>query len=492
MLASVRVVFIVLYVIQILSADAQGYQPAYRKFSADTVKAAINGIEKELSLKHPGFYRYHDKAAFTRYIDSVKATIRDSLTEIESFLKLKPVVSRIGCLHTGLSLSDEYRAYLNQQPDLFPFKIYFKDHDAYVVKNYSASESIRPGDKIVSINGRSIDSITSQLLPLIPSDGYNLSMKYRALFHQFPSWYRMIDPTENFTVVTMENNNQVKHKVKGRRFDEIAEDGFLKEPVREKQLAFKVENNIGILTIHSFSKSSMKRAKQQFKPFIKDVFATLKKQEITSLVVDVRDNTGGSDKNAVYFTRHFFDKPFRYWDRIEVTEAVAKQIKGFVLNMFYRKPLQRDSTWLWQKSRLVRDFDFYKKQKPAKNNFKGDVYVLINGFCMSSCADVAAILSHNKKATFIGEETGGGYQGNNSGIMPSTKWQPFNFKLTVPLQKYVNYVDTSKNFGRGTIPEYPVIAGIDELLKAEDSALTIALDLIKISKKHSGVFKRNY
>jgi len=44
---------------------------------------------------------------------------------------------------------------------------------------------------------------------------------------------------------------------------------------------------------------------------------------------------------------------------------------------------------------------------------------------MSSCADVVAILSYNKKALFIGDETGGGYQGNNSGMTPETKVQPF-------------------------------------------------------------------
>jgi hypothetical protein len=37
---------------------------------------------------------------------------------------------------------------------------------------------------------------------------------------------------------------------------------------------------------------------------------------------------------------------------------------------------------------------------------------------MSLCADVAAILSFNKKAICIGQQTGGGYQGNNSGLMP--------------------------------------------------------------------------
>jgi hypothetical protein len=464
-------------------AQTQTFESTHPKFSADTVKHVIDEITKELGLNHPGFYRYNSKHDFDRYIDSIKGTIKDSLTELESFLKIKSIISRIHCLHTDISLSKTSKDFLRQHPDLFPFQLYFVDDKAYVVKNHSGNRSIVPGDELVSINGRNVQSILNQLLPLIPSDGYNLTMKYRALFYQFPSWYSYIDRTDNFTTIIKRNNIETTYEVKGARFNDIAEDGFLIEPVLPKQLEFKIENNIALLTIHSFAKSDIKRSKQDFKDFIDEAFAQLKEKNIQNLVVDLRDNTGGSDPYAAYFTSYFFDKPFRYWDRIEVTESIAKQVKGPMLRTFYKKPLQKDSIWLWQKARHVRDFDFYEEQKPAKNNFRGKTYILINGFCMSSCADVAAILSYNKKAVFVGEETGGGYVGNTSGMMPETKVPPFNFTLTVPLQKYFNYVDASKNIGRGTMPDYPITITIDDIINGNDKALNFAFGLIKNGSK---------
>ena len=85
--------------------------PTYsnQKFSADTVKHTIDALTKELSIKHPGFYRYNSVADFNHYIDSIKATVKDSLNELEVYRKLKPVISKIGCLHTGLSLPQEYK-----------------------------------------------------------------------------------------------------------------------------------------------------------------------------------------------------------------------------------------------------------------------------------------------------------------------------------------------------------------------------------------------
>lgn len=466
-----------------LTAQTSPSQFLLKKFSSDTIKFIITDVTQELGKSHPGFYRYNTQKEFTEYIDSVKLTLIDSLTEVEAFRKLKPIISKIGCLHTDLSFGKESKEYLNQHASLFPFQVYFKDNRAYIKKNFSKNQSIKAGAELISINGRKIDEILNLILPAIPSDGYNLSMKYLALYYQFPGWYRsMIEITEDFSLVIKDGDKETTYHVKGARFTEIAESGFLKEPVPAKQLDFRIEENIALLTIHSFAKSDIKRSGQHFRKFIRNTFKEIKNKDIRNLIVDVRDNTGGTDANAAYFTRHFFDKPFRYWDRIEVTHAIAKQIKG-VMRIFYKKPFQKDSTWIWQKGNFTKEFDFYKLQKPAKNNYRGETYVLTSGFCMSSCSDVTAILADNKKATIIGEETGGGYQGNNSGMIPTMKVPLFNFGLSVPLQKYLNYVDSSKNIGRGTIPDYPISASIEDLITGYDKTLTFAMTFIKSSSE---------
>ena len=470
---------VVLFVSGWSNARAQAPNFAHRNFPADTVKRVIEDVTRELSLKQPGFYRYTSRTEFRRYIDSVQLTIRDSLTELQAYAKLKPIISKIHCLHTGLSLPPAYKAYLNQQPNLLPFQVYFADRKAYIIRNFSATKELQPGDEVISINGQSIEQIVSVLLPLIPADGYNLTMKFRALYYQFPTWYRTLDPADHFTLVTRRGKITRSDQINGAKYADLAGDGFLEEPARPHQLEFRIENGIGFLTIHSFAETSIKKADQNFRKFIDKTFADLRAKDIQNLVVDLRDNTGGTDHYAGYFTRYFFDQPFRYWDRIEVTEAVASEIKGLALTAFYRKPVLQDSTWRWQKSRLTAEFDFYETQQPAKNPYRGRVYVLINGFCMSSCADVAAILSSNKKAVFIGEETGGGYQGNNSGMIPETRVAPFDFVLSVPLQKYFNHVTPPPTPGRGTIPDYPVVPTLADLLVGHDRTMTTTLNLIK-------------
>jgi hypothetical protein len=454
------------------------------KFCADTVKKAIDDLTSELSLKHPGFYRYTSKEEFSKFNDSIKSTIQDSLTELESYLKLKAVVGKIHCLHTGITLPAEYATYLNTQPNLIPIQIWFKGYHAFIAKNFSGKNGLLPGDEIISINRQSVEQILNQLIPLIPSDGFNLTMKYRALYLQFPTWYRLIDAQGKFTVVVSRRGVLSTVELTGEKYNQLTSDGFLNEPERPKQLEFRIDGRTAVLTINTFAKTNIEKGEQHFRPFIENVFSELERNHIQYLVVDLRDNSGGSDPNAVFFTSYFFDKPFRYWDRIEVTEAIATQIKGPKLKAFYRVPVQKDSIWLWQKGRFTNEFDFYTKQSPAKKPWRGKTYILINGFCMSSCADVIAVLSYNKKAIFIGEETGGAYEGNNSGMIPETSVDPFHFNLTVPLQKFYNAVDLSNRQGRGVLPDYPVNPDINDIIGGEDQYVKKLMELKVMGTGH--------
>ncbi|WP_161964048.1 S41 family peptidase [Chitinophaga flava] len=445
------------------------------KYPAAAVISMINDLAKELEQGHPGYYRYHSGSSTHQYLDSLKSTITtDSLTEPDIYRKLKPFIARIGCLHTALSLPDAYVSHLNQQPNLLPLQVMFENNQAIVTANYSGQPEPAPGTVLTAINGKSTLSILDKILPAIPSDGYNLTLKYKALYHQFPLWYRsMISPDTTFILTTADNKTIT---LKGTRFIDIAHGGFLQEPTYTRTLDFRINGNIAILTIHSFAASDIKKSGQHFSRFIDSAFLQLRQQGIRQLIIDLRGNTGGTDGNAVYFTRHFFENPFRYWERITVTPAIARQIKG-IARLFYRKPVLVNGEYQWQRSKITREFNYYATQQPATNTYTGKTFVLIDGFCMSSCADATAVLSAHRKAVFIGEETGGGYQGNNSGMMPAVKLRPTRMMLTVPLQRYVTAVDSTVNKGHGTMPDYVVPLTAKAAIEKKDQPMELALRL---------------
>jgi len=83
-------------------------------------------------------------------------------------------------------------------------------------------------------------------------------------------------------------------------------------------------------------------------------------------------------------------------------------------------------------------------------------------------------LQYNKRALLVGEETGGGYQGNNSGLMPEAKLG-LGLKVSIPLLKYINAVDQNKNFGHGTYPDVVDQPSVADILNGQDVVMATAL-----------------
>lgn len=452
-----------------------------KKYAPDSLKIWTQNILKEIIESHPGMYRYTSKTEFDAYIEKTQESINDSMTTIDYYRKLKPLFAKIGCLHTSITLNEPHKEYYENKFKFIPIGVFIEGDKVYVSDNYSKNKSIPIKSEIIAINKQPISEILKKLYDAVPSDGYNKTLKTLTLNHTFPLWYQSIlGTTQNFEVEVKTDNKKFTYNLEG-----ISKDALpvfkLYEDEKKPQLTLEIDNSIAVLTIHTFSNSTIKSNEQKFKKFIKTTFKKLNSDKVENLVIDLRNNTGGSDGNAAYLASFLFDESFKYWeDQVELTEPMAKSFKTWY-GIFYKMPKKVDNVYRWKgmHSWLSKAFSYYKTQKPARQNYKGNVYLLTNGGCMSSCADVVAILSHNKKATVIGEETGGGYQGNTSGMMPTINIQP-NLKMTIPLQKYTNAVDSSKNVGRGTIPDYPIVLTFDDWMdEKNDKQLEDVKKLIK-------------
>jgi hypothetical protein len=459
-----------------LTAQTTEFNPN-QKFHPDSLIRWTKTSLNEISKKHPGFYRYTSREKFSFLIDSTTQTIQDSLSTLEYYRKLKPLFARIGCLHTGILLPKAYNRSLEDSSMVIPLEVFIdEEKKVFVTKNYSANPDIPLSGEIISINGKSIQSILHTLIDAIPADGYNQTEKILLLNHRFAFWYQsMIQIGEDFNVDIRSNGQSKQYATKGVS-SQVFPSAEAIESRDKKALAFEIVGNTGMLTIHSFAKTAIKKSGQHYAQFLKTTFKTLKDRKIKNLVVNLRYNSGGTDGNAALLAAYFFNQPFRYWDRIEITAAIAQEIKG-IYRFFYGKPEKKDTCYLWKKNWVTHEFDYYQPQKPAKNNYQGNTYLLANGLCMSSCSDVIAILSHNKKALVIGQETGGGYQGNTSGMIPKAKIATGLF-INIPLQKYTNAVDPHKNVGHGTIPDFPVIYSLKDWLEKKDMELEQAMRLI--------------
>ena len=131
-----------------------------------------------------------------------------------------------------------------------------------------------------------------------------------------------------------------------------------------------------------------------------------------------------------------------------------------------------DSIYHWKNYRGL------KPCIPRKKAFTGQVYLLVSGSTASATSDFASWVDELGFATIIGTETGGSYAGNTSNWEFMVELPHSNFRLKLPLARYLNNVE-EKTLGRRVIPDYIVPYTISDKLNDVNPQLNYALDLIK-------------
>jgi C-terminal processing protease CtpA/Prc len=169
------------------------------------------------------------------------------------------------------------------------------------------------------------------------------------------------------------------------------------------------------------------------------------------------------------------DKPFKYYDDL-VINAREFTFKKYVklpevpADMVKRRP---DGKY------RALNHPNLGIQQPCKPTFKGKVLILINGDSFSTTAEFLSLAHFHKRAKFIGEESGGAYYGNTSGVVPALTVPNTKLIIYVPLVSYYLAVSGYPQAAHGVLPDYSIRYSIEELLAGTDKELALALEMAR-------------
>jgi len=412
-----------------------------RIYRPDELKADLRFLRKKLASIHPGLYRYTTKPAFDIFFDSLYNSVDKPMDE-QAFLSLITLLHpKIGDGHTMFLPSSTTAEYNNSKGRFFPFSLTYTGGRLYVAENCSSDTGIEKGEEIVSINGEGTAAVMSQLLARQIRDGYNQTYPIWILNHYFPAYYSFAyGRPSQFSIELKSKNGELRKKqvaaltkdsikfFRQTRYPAIEFPGISVEEIKDGTTA--------ILTIKSFDPDLLESVyKQDYKRTLDSIFTMLNRNRATNLILDLRDNQGGDFEPGRYLLSYLLMSPARY-----------------LLN--------------GKESRLI---------QPRINHFTGRLFVLINGGSFSNTAIVSACLEKNKRAVFIGEETGGNkyiISGNPTEVvMPKTRIRGFISTTTF-------WITAGGGDGHGVLPTYPVLPTIADILTEKDIPKAFALKLI--------------
>jgi peptidase S41-like protein len=460
-------------------SDANQLSPAQTRADFDLMRSALEEA-------HAGLYRYTSKPEMDRVFAAQRAKLDRPLSRVEFLSVLVETTAAIRCGHTGVQPDAETQAALAAAP-LFPLRIMIEKQKLFVLTNDTPSDStIRPGMEILEINGRPAREILDRILPMLSTDGDIETGKWRRLegnFHR--SYWLFVDQARVFTIKAQGADGETTTaRLAGVTADERKNNG---NPVNGEakaslerlegskdnlSLRFLKDPEIALLRIRGFGGDDYPR-------WVEDTFRSLREKGTKTLVIDLRGNGGGDDLYGAMLVSYLTDEPFRYFERIHIKTLSLSFRTHTDLEADVERSLREGTTVDPEGGFLAtpRLHPGVAEQQPGKYPFLGRTIVLINGRTFSTAADFCAVIHHLKRATFVGEETGGAYNGNNSGEMPLLTLPSSKAEVRLALYEYWNAVPGYDGTRRGTRPDVHVETTAANLLRGVDEPLDAALRL---------------
>ncbi|MCY7292452.1 MAG: S41 family peptidase, partial [Ferruginibacter sp.] len=229
------------------------------------------------------------------------------------------------------------------------------------------------------------------------------------------------------------------------------------------------EKKIFHLKLDAFSRSRSSKAYRK-------IFKKLRQNKTENLIIDLRNNGGGSLENSYNLLSYLIDTAQTQTLRTPLRSyPFKKYTKG---NIFFK--LMRFGFAIISKKKTINDTDnFVYTIKPRKkNHYNKKIFVLINGGSFSASCLVAAYLKANGRSIFIGEETAGALEGCNAGITPYYTLPITKTKIRMPVFRIVHDV-SPRITGRGIMPDYKIEYTMKDILHKKDLEILKVKELIK-------------
>ena len=482
--------------------------------SEKNLKADVDFTYKKLQRYQSRLYWYISKKELDFKFDSLKNTITKPMTSYEFYKKLSPVVASIRQGHLIVSPStkifskSEQKAFKELGAGPFSqFEFEVINDKMYVIKNKSDDATIEAGAEVISINDQKTSELINEYYTLFTSDGFNKTFKRKRIPNMFSTFYTNENGPQNSLKYVFKQNDSLhtvsikrkaapKQETNGAQMKIIGQEAKINILTRKDKKTYGYNENtktnnrdlkfiekdhsIALMKIKHFELGNTKR-------FYEESFSKLELNKTKTLIIDLRNNTGGSIKEIADLYSYLSDSAYVFIDPYQIASRTAliektPFSKSPLLAKIFITPFYTPVAYL--KAHKDENGNYFSsnslsKPKPVnKKAFKGKIYVMINGGTFSASSILSSNLKGSKRATFVGEETGGAYNGTVAGIMPTIKMPNSEISITIGLLAVTPFYKTALE-GGGIFPDKEIIPTISDYINEKDPELDWILEDIK-------------
>jgi len=411
-------------------------------FSIEELKEDFIQLRQSLEELHCALYEYTSKEVFDGLFENQFNQINTPMDYNEYYNIVNPLLVRVGCMHTGIWMPGEFWDLGTN--NFFPLQLKLIEGKAVVAGYYNDTAQVPIKSVILEINSRPIDEIIIEVENSIISDAFIRQFQRAGFEKRFPLVYASIYgfPEEyNVTYLLPGQKTTISTKLIPADHESVRKIIFKNFGHPPLTLKLMEKENIAVIKIPTFS---FYDRVEYFTNFLDSSFQIIKEKNITNLILDLRGNDGGDPFCSVPLFSYLEKEPTKYF---------AEEYGRYS--------------------------EFGKPIPPAKNNFTGNLYTLIDHHCGSTNGHFSALLKYNKIGKFVGVEGGATYKCNASIEEFSLK----NTHLIVNVaQRTYSAAVEGMDKTKGVEPDYVVEQSYNDFLNGKDSVMEYTIKLIKDSE----------
>lgn len=488
---------------------------------SEDLQADVDFIHKKLRQLHPNLYWYISKESLDYKFDSLKQTINQPMTRFAFHHKISPLISSVRQGH--MYVYPPVKRFTKKETEMIKkkglgplsqFDFEAIDGKFYIIKNKSYDKSIKIGTELLAVNNISPTQLFAEYNNYFTSDGFNTTLKKNFSGTRLSTFYSYELGIQDSVTFNFKYNDSVLSKVIRRQIDtaaiaeKVAKIKLTKVEKRQQKSDFKklekkkdtegydeltksfnrnlrfmeADSSIAVMKIKSFMKGYSE-------DFYEESFRTIKAAKSKTLIIDLRNNGGGRLREIANLYSYLCDTTSFFIDDSEVVSKTSllrsNYFKGGGPGMKVFKTLFAPYFYISNfvkvhqidNGKYVYSTDS-KAIKPKPDAFKGKVYVLINGGSFSASCILSSNLKGSGRALFVGEETGGTYNGSVAGIMPEVVLPNSDISVRVGMVFIAPYYKTP-NDGRGIFPDKEIIPTLNDRITENDPEMNWILADIK-------------
>ncbi|GLR19981.1 S41 family peptidase [Portibacter lacus] len=388
------------------------------EFNTHSPKKMEKDLKELLDMvdAHPDPFAKITEEDFNQIVDVVKQNITKELDEVDFYKNLSRIVAAISDGHSRLSMPRHWLKNLMKKHGVFPYEIFVTNkNELFIIKSYG-DENLPLGVQILEINGMSVDSMINALNPYISYE--TIPFRNDKITESFELMLYLIFKQSSNLKFKTANSEVIIPSIPFKDWKKQKKDN---REEREKKIGIGepyeftiLEPGVGKIDIFSFSVSDI----DKYNFFLNKTFKQIKKNNIHSLIIDVRGNYGGWPKIASELFHYIHNGYFK------TMAKSSMKISYPYRNYFTRRnpSLRSGNVILEQKRHYVDlssvlygkldsyvDEDLFFNETPIMETyeFTGDCYLLIDRKSYSASSAFASTFQCYTMGFIIGEPTGG-------------------------------------------------------------------------------------